>query len=285
MNSNYPKMLSRSEASDKITVFGAAGYVGSALVSKLRNAGRHVVAVTRSNHADAPADLGYAIYAIGLTSDFRSRPRETIDAHVNLLGNLITEKSFRSFTYLSSTRLYKSTALTDETSPISASPRDPDDIYTLSKLLGEALLLRLAPGAGRACRLSNVYGGNDLSSNFLTAVLADANAKGRVDITQSASCTKDYLHIEDACHAIELVALRGTEPIYNVAAGENTSHQQIADVLTRNGVCVNFRGDDLVRFQQINVKRLRALTDWQPRRLIDDLPGLLINRNGKEPTE
>jgi nucleoside-diphosphate-sugar epimerase len=260
---------------ERITVFGGAGYVGSALVANLQRMGREVASITRENISTTPSDLGHAIYAIGLTSDFRNRPLETIDAHVVLLGDLISKKNFRSFTYLSSTRLYKSEASTDEVVSISASPRDPDDIYTLSKLLGEALLLRLIPDRGRICRLSNVYGRTDQSSNFLTSVIADARADGVVNIMQAAASEKDYIHIEDACRAIEAIALRGKEPIYNVAAGLNTSHQQIADGLKSSGISVNFRTSQLVQFRPINVERLRKLMDWNPRRLIDDLPSLL----------
>jgi nucleoside-diphosphate-sugar epimerase len=260
---------------DRITVFGAGGYVGSALVTSLQRANVEVVAVTRDNIADTPRRLGRAIYAIGLTSDFRSKPVETIQAHVVLLADLLVCKDFASFTYLSSTRLYKSESTTDETTSISALPTDADDVYTLSKLLGEALIFRLAGKRGRVCRLSNVYGGDDRSSNFLTSVIAEARAHRNVRITQAPESEKDYVHVEDACRAIEAVAMRGTEPIYNVAAGRNISHQQIADQLKRDGVAVEFGSGPIFSFQPINVQRLRNLINWNPRSLVHDLPGLL----------
>jgi nucleoside-diphosphate-sugar epimerase len=260
---------------DRITVFGAGGYVGSALVTRLQRAGAEVIAVTRDNIAETPAQLGHAIYAIGLTSDFRTKPIETVQAHVVQLADLLASRDFVSFTYLSSTRLYKSELTTDELTSISASPVDGDDIYTLSKLLGEALIFRLAGERGRVCRLSNVYGGNDRSSNFLTSILADARARQSVRITQASVSEKDYVHLEDACRAIEAVAVRGTEPVYNVAAGLNTSHQQIADQLKKGGVVVEFGSGPIFSFKPINVQRLRKLLDWNPRSLVDDLPELL----------
>jgi nucleoside-diphosphate-sugar epimerase len=260
---------------EKITVFGGAGYIGSALVSTLRRLETEVVSITRDNIANTPDHLGHAIYAIGLTSDFRNKPLETVNAHVVQLADVVASKDFCSFTYLSSTRLYKSEASTDEKISISASPLDADDIYTLSKLLGEALVLRLSNDRGRICRLSNVYGGDDHSENFLTSVIADARSRRSVSFMQTSASEKDYVHIEDACRAIEAVALYGTEPIYNVAAGRNTSHQQIADGLKNNGVSVEFRSGPLVRFKPINVGRLRKLVEWKPRSLVDDLPELL----------
>jgi nucleoside-diphosphate-sugar epimerase len=260
---------------DRITVFGAGGYVGSALVTTLKRLGAEVIAVTRDSIAETPAQLGHAIYAIGLTSDFRNKPLETVQAHVVQLADLLASRDFVSFTYLSSTRLYKSESTTDELTSISASPVDGDDIYTLSKLLGEALIFRLAGERGRVCRLSNVYGGNDRSSNFLTSILADARARQSVRIMQAPTSQKDYVHLEDACRAIEAVAVRGTEPIYNVAAGRNTSHQQIADQLRERGVAIEFGSAPIFSFRPINVQRLCNLLEWNPRSLVDDLPELL----------
>jgi len=265
---------------DPITVFGGSGYVGSAIVASLQRAGAKVISITRDNIAATPAQLGHAIYAIGLTSDFRSKPVETVQAHVVQLADLLARRDFASFTYLSSTRLYKSELTTDELTSISASPVDADDIYTLSKLLGEALVFRLAGERGRVCRLSNVYGGNDRSSNFLTSILADARASQSVRIMQASASEKDYVHLEDVCRAIEAVAVRGTEPIYNVAAGRNTSHQQIADQLKKGGVAVEFGPGPIFSFKLINVQRLCNLLDWNPRSLADDLPELLSMPEG-----
>lgn len=258
-----------------ITIFGAAGYVGSALASYLESNGRKVVRITRENLAEIPNDLGHVVYAIGLTSDFRSRTFETVDAHVLVLSNLLKQKRFESFTYLSSTRVYRSSQSTDEHAQLIVDPRDPNDVYTLSKLLGEAIVLHAHPDKGRVCRLSNVYGGRDRSQNFLTSVISSARMQGAVEIRQSYKSAKDYIHINDACCAIEAVALHGVDPIYNVAAGENTSHRQLARALASAGVKVSFGDEEPVIFEQIRIDRLKNLISWMPKRLIEQVPGLL----------
>jgi nucleoside-diphosphate-sugar epimerase len=271
---------------DRMTVFGGAGYIGAALVASLQRARREVISLTRENIAGTSTYLGHAIYAIGLTSDFRSKPLETVHAHVTQLAELLASNDFSSFTYLSSTRLYKSEPTTDELSSISGSPLDADDVYTFSKLLGEALIFRIAGDRGRVCRLSNVYGGSDQSSNFLTSILADAREHRSVRISQAAASEKDYVHLDDVCRAIEAVALHGKEAIYNVAAGRNTSHDQIADQLKNNGVTVEFGSGPVVRFKPINVLQLSNLIDWNPRSLLDDLPELLsLPVRIKEPSK
>ncbi len=71
------------------TVFGANGFVGRALVQHLEEQGYPVRAVTRGDASWRDTDLGHAFYTVGLTADFRSRPFETIDAHVSLLTRIL----------------------------------------------------------------------------------------------------------------------------------------------------------------------------------------------------
>ena len=69
-----------------VTVLGAGGFIGGALVARLIAEGRPVDPVTRD---DLPALLsarrpaGDVIYCIGLTADFRTRPLDTAEAHVD----------------------------------------------------------------------------------------------------------------------------------------------------------------------------------------------------------
>ncbi len=92
-----------------VTVFGADGFIGRALVAHLRTTGRPVNAITRRNltmFLAAQPEAGDVIYCLGLTADFRSRPLDTAEAHVGLLARLLGAIQFRSFLYLSSTRVY-----------------------------------------------------------------------------------------------------------------------------------------------------------------------------------
>ena len=54
------------------------------------------------------------IYAIGVTADFRTRPFETMEAHVSVLCEILRDARLDSLTYLSSTRLYGGAASTGE---------------------------------------------------------------------------------------------------------------------------------------------------------------------------
>jgi nucleoside-diphosphate-sugar epimerase len=120
-----------------------------------------------------------------------------------------------------------------------------------------------------------VYGGGRPSANFISAVLLEAKRRGCVEIMQSPLSSKDYIHIDDVCLAIERVVIDGGQTVYNVAAGENVTHQQIADRLALEGIKVQFQGAETVRFEPIRVDKLRSITDWRPRSLVGEISTLL----------
>jgi nucleoside-diphosphate-sugar epimerase len=248
-------------ASKTATVFGAHGFVGRALVAHLKERGYDVREVVRGDTSWRGAELGHAFYTIGLTADFRSRPFETIDAHVGLLADILRGARFTSFVYLSSTRVYGTTLSTDEETPVPALPSNPDHLYNLSKLMGEAACLGSGLANARVARLSNVFGRDLASQNFLTSVLRDAIETGRVHLRSSLSSEKDYVWVGDVVRALEAIAVAGQEPITNVAFGLNTTHREIVDQIraaTGAEITVEAGAPD-VTFPQIATARLDAL--------------------------
>ena len=66
----------------KFTVLGGHGVIGQSLVASLRESDYSVSVLGRDDAWDPSADWGHAIYAVGMTADFRTRPFETVDAGV-----------------------------------------------------------------------------------------------------------------------------------------------------------------------------------------------------------
>lgn len=249
------------EAVRHATVFGAMGFVGRALVAHLERGGYRVRAVGRGDASWRDADLGHAFYTIGLTADFRTRPFETIDAHVSLLTDVLRGASFASFVYLSSTRVYGPAASTDEAAAIPAFPGNPDHLYNLSKLMGEAACLGSGLANARVARLSNVFGEDLASQNFLASVLREAAETGRVQLRTSLASAKDYVWVGDVVRALEAIAVAGREPITNVAFGGNTTHGEIMEaVRSATGAAVSVAADaPTVGFPEIATARLDRL--------------------------
>ena len=256
-------------ADPALTVIGAQGFVGGRLVRQARDRGLRVLGVGRADLDALAGPLGHVVYAVGMTADFRTKPFETIEAHVGLLARLLPSIRCESFLYLSSTRIYRGASSTDEATPLSLDPNDPDRLYDLSKALGESLCLSRPDPRFRAARLSNVFGPGERSANFLSSVIDDAVRAGRVEIGQAPTSEKDYVAVEDVCDALIHIATRGQKRLYNVAAGRNVTHRTIAEGVARaTGAEVAFApGGPEARLAPISVDRLRSEMDWRPRPL------------------
>ena len=244
------------------TVLGAEGYIGGRLAAHLRAEGHEVAAPPRGK---PPArESGHVVYCVGVTADFRSRPFDTVAAHVSFLAEALAHIRPLSFLYLSSTRVYGGCDVGVETEPLRLRPDDPEDFYNATKIAGEALCLALPSDTIRVARLSNVFGlGMDAGArpreDFLSAVLREA-AVGVVRLRTSLDSEKDYVAIEDAVRAIARIALRGRHRLYNVASGRNVRHGEVITRLADVAKCVVVErpGAPRVAYPQIDTARIAA---------------------------
>jgi len=259
----------------RFTVFGANGFIGRHLTAYLNGRGHSVLALGRDDAIPAGKNLGHGIYCIGLTADFRKRPFETANAHVGMLSDILERQRFESFLYLSSTRVYAGTAIASEDAELKVQPANPDHLYNLTKLAGEALCLASGVAAGRVVRLSNVIGAGDARTNFLPSLIADARERGHVTLRTTPASSKDYVAVSDVVGAIEQVALGGRHRIYNVASGCNTSNATIAELIrSRLRAAVTFdEASDHVTFPQIQISRLVEEFGFAPARFEDAFAG------------
>ena len=150
----------------KFTILGASGFIGSNLVKFLEQKGVECFCPERDYQYTKKEDLGHVVYCIGMTSDFRFKPVETIEAHVCKLNQVLNNSLFSSFLYLSSTRVYNGCVSGDESSNLSVNPNDFSDLYNISKIMGESVCLSKENEKIRVARLSNVIGDDFNSSNF-----------------------------------------------------------------------------------------------------------------------
>jgi nucleoside-diphosphate-sugar epimerase len=245
----------------KAAVFGAAGFIGRHLTARLRERGWDVLALGRGDEAWRGADLGHVFYCAGLTADFRVRPFDTVDSHITFAAALLREARFDSFLYCSSTRVYAGAAEAVETARLLVDPNQPGDLYNLSKLMGEAACLAAPNPAVRIARLSNVFGHDPASDNFISSIVRAAVTTGQVRLATDPLSAKDYIAVADVAAALERIAVAGTHRLYNVAAGRNTTNAEILDALVQASGCTVEVAQDspLVEFPRIDVERLRAL--------------------------
>lgn len=258
------------------TVLGAGGFIGSHLARALEQAGHAVFAPARDANFSG-RELGHVIYSIGMTADFRSRPFDTVTAHVAKLQQVLSGCDFASLTYLSSTRVYQGLAgPVDETSELCVNPLRAGDLYNLSKLMGESLALH-GGRPTKIVRISNVYGGDYTSQNFLSSILRSAVETGSVTLESAATSSKDYVHLDDVVALLPRVALHGSSRLYNLCSGTNVSHAEMVACLQQiTGCTVRYAENAAeIRFPRISNERLRAEFGFRPAAVLDDLPSLV----------
>lgn len=259
------------------TVIGASGFIGGALSDRLAAAG-HMVYRPGRGHSDVfSRSLGHVIYAAGVTSDFRSRPFDTLRAHTLHLAEVLERARFDSLTYVSSARLYRHADHGGETAAIHLRSEDPEDLYDLTKLTGEALCHALKRPGVRVVRLTNVVGADFASHNFLFDLIRAACDQGRIELRSARESTKDYVLLEDVLEMLPRIALTGRASCYNLGGGRNIAHAEIlAPILARTGATLNVSVNALViSTPEVDIRRLREEFGYDPAPVLPRLPELI----------
>jgi nucleoside-diphosphate-sugar epimerase len=264
-----------------VTVLGASGFVGSNLVEFLKEQEVEFYAPGRNDDL-FDRDLGDVIYCIGMTADFRTKPFDTIESHVCKLSGLLRHGQFSSLTYLSSTRLYintvHSTTKVKEEDSISISSNNPADIFAASKITGELLALNSGRKNVKIIRLSNVFGNDFNSENFITSVIKDALCNKGVNILSSPDSSKDYISIEDVCQSLFLLSGLEISGVYNLAFGSNTTNEELLSEISRlTGAKMNYAKDaQKILFTEIDTTKLEETINFKSKKsILKSLPAIV----------
>jgi nucleoside-diphosphate-sugar epimerase len=258
------------------TVLGAKGFIGRHLVRQLATLDLECYAPNRDESL-LHKNLGTIMYCVGLTADFRSRPFDTVAAHVGTLNEVLKNCDFDSLIYLSSARVYdgqKSPAHEDDA--LTLNPLKGDHLYNISKAMGESLTLNCGRQT-RVVRLSNVYGDDYASQNFLVTIMRDAILKKQVVLQTSLDSERDYISVRDVVRLLVKIATEGHQRIYNLASGANVSHRALTTKLSEVTGCVvkTIENAPTITFPAVSIDRIKEEFGFQPSALLDDLGKLI----------
>jgi nucleoside-diphosphate-sugar epimerase len=265
-----------------ISIFGSTGFIGSQIYNYLISNKMECKVINRNDTIDTNLNLGHIVYCIGMTADFRSKPFETIEAHVTKLSFILKNCKFDSFTYFSSARMYINSIDynidSSENNPILINPNQPFDIFASSKLTGELLSLNCGKENIRIVRPSNVYGFDVDSDNFLTSIIKDAIQNKSIHLRTTLDSSKDYVSIEDICRYTLGLIFENKYGIFNLSSGYNISNKEIIDVISSELPLELFITDNAeqIIFPIVNnSKIIETLNIKSINNLLIDLPGLI----------
>ncbi|NVP03320.1 SDR family oxidoreductase [Photobacterium damselae subsp. damselae] len=262
----------------KFTVFGGSGFIGAEFVKELNRQGHEVYVPERNDENIYTSNLGIVIYSAGY-GDCQKDPFNVFSANVALLSSLLQKAKFNKFVYISSTRVYMNQDISSEDCDLTICHDDGRRLFNLTKLTAEELCLK----SERDCliiRPSNVYGLALNSTLFLPSIIRNAINNSQVDMYIAPSYAKDYVSVYDVvASTLELINIKATPQIVNIAYGQNVTAQEISNVLLENtDTKVNWLNNtnSCEVFPETNISKLKELIDYKPRYVLDDLK-LLIN--------
>ena len=261
----------------RFTVIGAGGFIGAALAARLAAGGNEVFRPARGSADIFTRPLGHVICAAGVTADFRERPFDTLRANAGLIAELLEKADFDTLVYLSSARIYRHAEHTGEDAAIFLRPGDPEDLYDLTKLTGEALCHASRRPGVRIVRLTNVLGPDFRSKNFLFDLIRSACDDGVIALRTALQSEKDYVHLDDVLDLLPQIAVAGRQACYNVGAGRNLTHADIVGAIVgRSGARVSVATNaPAMVLRPIDITRLVDEFGYRPRSVVEYIPRLV----------
>jgi dTDP-glucose 4,6-dehydratase len=298
----------------RLLVTGAAGFIGSNFVRWWleRHPDDHVVGLDSLTYAGDPRNLdGLGIrLAVGDICDLDPTARLLAEEGIDTIANFAAEshnslavvdpgRFFRTnvigtqslleaarrhgvarFHHVSTCEVYGDLPLDSGEAFTEESPYRPRTPYNASKAAADHAVRAYFETFGLPVTISNCsnnYGPRQFPEKVIPLFLTHALDDRELPLYASTQNRREWLHVDDHCHAIELVLERGREgETYNVGSGLERSIEEIADlVLELTGKAESLKtivpdrpGHD--RRYLLDSTKLRRELGWEPEISFED---------------
>jgi len=256
----------------KYTILGSNGFIGKELTSYLEEKGQECFTPEIRETNLEGMDLGHVIYSAGVPN-FMERPFDAVDAHVCKLKKILQNSNFESLIYFSGGRVYNKMKATNEEEDLIFNPLDKNDLYGISKIMGESICIASENPRVHIVRLTNVTGNNFTSHLFLPSIIRDAITKNKIKVFTSLSSKKDYVYIDDVLELIPKIGLSGKNKIYNVASGKNIESGKLINKISEiTGCDVEVSPESKeYSFPETSISRIKEEFDFHPTNVLDKI--------------
>ncbi len=205
----------------KLSIYGSTGFIGS----NFKNIYPSHISIKRNERKPLSKDI---LYFISTVDNYNIFDKITLDVDTNLkiLCEVLQHCKDKNITinYISSWFVYgKTTIPAKETASCL-----PKGFYSITKKCAEDLLISFCQTHKvnyRIIRLCNVLGigdkGSSRKKNAITWMINRLKEGLDIELYESGDVIRDFLHVEDACKAIELICSKSPRnQIYNVGGGK-----------------------------------------------------------------
>ncbi len=216
--------------SDKISVYGATGFIGGTFCGMYPD---NVIEIPREERKPKSKNI---LYLISTISNYNVFDDLQLDVKTNLTVLLDVLQYCKDndliFNYVSTGFVYGSDILYAKEDD----PCDPRGFYSITKRTAEQLLISFCKTFNvkyRIMRIANVYGQDKTISakkNVLGFLIGLMKKNEPITLYDDGMQLRDYMHVTDICRALKLVVDEGeVNEIYNIASGTALPFREIIE--------------------------------------------------------
>ena len=256
------------------TIFGHTGFIGSFFKNKLF---KENLILPKKGQIIFKKNLGHIIYCIG-SDDWLNDSYNSYYANLGYIPEIINKNNYSSFTFLSTSRIYRNLNVAKENSFLAVNPTNLDNYYNIKNICAESFLISQKKKKIKIVRLSNIYGFAPKSTLLIPTLIKNSLSKNAIKIFINKKCKKDFLNIKVACSIILKIIHYGKDQIYNIASGKNISLEKIAKKISKLTNCKikYINQSKIINEPAININKIQKEFKFRlSSNIIEDLPELI----------
>ena len=249
----------------KYTIFGHNGFLGQNIVSYLKHNNLNFF-LPKKNQIKFSKNLNNIIYCIGIDDVFKN-PAASIESNLKLISKIVDNNKFKSFLYISSTRLYLNSNRTSENDLISINPYSKDYFFNCLKVAAENFCLSQKRKNIKVVRISNLYGNYFSKQKYiLPTLIRDSVKKNIINITINRNSKKNYLDVNDVIKVIFKIIHKSKYRLYNLASEKLYSLNFIANTIQKITGCKIIYKNQKLKYNEpkININRIKKEFNFKP---------------------